>query len=380
MKSLRSPGNNPVAKREALSSQLESIDPERPIMQVTRRSFLLSAATAACAPAFLGATDKSGGKTPILGQGEHQYEAIHDWGELPRTIKYGNTHGVCEDSKGNIYIHHTVHASSESLDTMVVFDPQGKFVRSWGRQFKGGAHGLTIRQEGSEEFLYLCDFQHGIVTKRTLKGEEVFTLGYPAESDAYKPKDRSSTLAYRPTNVAIAPNGDIYVGDGYGSSFINQYNQKAEFIRTFGGLGKGDDQLDCPHGLWVDTRAETPLLVVTDRGNSRLQRFTLEGQHLDSLLGTSKMPCYLHERLGEVVIADLLSKVMILDRKNNLVASLGEGQYTSDDWKTVRNQAPGTFAAGRFVCPHGACFDHDGNIFVVEWVEAGRVTKLRRFT
>ena len=53
-------------------------------------------------------------------------------------------------------------------------------------------------------------------------------------------------MVYRPTNVAIAPNGDIYVGDGYGSSFINQYNQKAEFIRTFGGLGKGDDQIDCP--------------------------------------------------------------------------------------------------------------------------------------
>jgi len=348
-------------------------------MRVSRRSFLVTAAaSAASAPAFLGATDKAGSKAPILGLGEHQYEAIHDWGELPRTIKYGNTHGVCEDSQGNIYVHHTVHASSESLDTMVVFDHKGKFVRSWGRQFKGGAHGLTIRKEGSEEFLYLCDFQHGIVTKRTLKGEEVFTLGYPAESEAYKPKDKASAVVYRPTNVAIAPNGDIYVGDGYGSSFINQYNQKAEFIRTFGEPGKGDDQLDCPHGLWVDTRGETPLLVVTDRGNNRLQRFTLGGKHVDSILGTSKMPCYLHERDGNVVIADLLSKVIILDRKNSVVASLGDGEYSNADWSTVRNQAPGTFAPGRFVCPHGAFFDHEGNIFVVEWVEAGRVTKLKR--
>ena len=70
-----------------------------------------------------------------------------------------------------------------------------------------------------------------------------------------------------------------------------------------------------PHGLWVDTRSETPLLVVTDRGNSRLQRFTLDGKHIDSILGTSKMPCFLHERNGDVVIADLLSKVTILDRK-----------------------------------------------------------------
>ena len=133
---------------------------------------------------------------------------------------------------------------------------------------------------------------------------------------------------YRPTNVAIAPNGDIYVGDGYGSSFINQYNQKAEFIRTFAGLGKGDDQVDCPHGLWVDTRSETPVLVVTDRGNSRLQRFTLDGKRIDSIEGTSKMPCFLDERNGDVVIADLMSKVTILDRQNKVVASLGEGEYS----------------------------------------------------
>jgi hypothetical protein len=147
---------------------------------------------------------------------------------------------------------------------MVVFDERGEFVRSWGRQFKGGAHGLSIRKEGGEQFLYLCDYRHGIVTKRTLQGEEVFTLGYPAKNGAAVP--------YRPTNVAIARSGDIYVGDGYGSSYINKY--KAEFIRTFGGLGKEAGQLDCPHGLWVDTRSETPVLTVADRSNARLQRFT----------------------------------------------------------------------------------------------------------
>jgi hypothetical protein len=346
--------------------------------ELTRRSFLVKTAAAACAPAFLGATDKAGSKPPVLGQGEHQYEAVHDWGQLPRTIKFGNTHGVCEDSEGNIYVHHTVNSNSDSTDTMVVFDVDGKFVRSWGRQFKGGAHGLSICKEGSEEFLYLCDYAHGIVTKRTLLGKEVFTLGYPVESPAYQSRDRSFAVLYRPTNVAVAPNGDIYVGDGYGSSFINQYNRNAEFIRTFGGLGRGDDQLDCPHGLWIDTRAEVPLVVVTDRGNSRLQRFTLDGKRVDAIVGTSKMPCYLHERNGEVVVADLLSKVTILDRTNKVVARLGEGQYSTEDWATVRVQAPGTFVPGRFVCPHGACFDHQGNIFVVEWVESGRVTKLRR--
>jgi hypothetical protein len=348
-------------------------------MNITRRSFF-AAATAAggaalTAPLLLGTTDKTASKLPVLGDGEHLYEAIHDWGELPHTIRYGNTHGVCEDSLGHIYIHHTVHATSESLDTIVVFDERGKFVRSWGKQFKGGAHGLMLRKEGNDEFLYLCDYQHGIVTKRTLKGEEVFTLGYPAESDAYK-----QTPAYRPTNVAIAPSGDIYVGDGYGSSYVNQYNARAEFVRTFGGLGRDAGQLDCPHGLWVDTRSEPPILIVADRSNSRLQRFTLDGKHIDFILGTTKMPCNFHERNSEVVIPDLQSSVVVLNRDNNVVARLGNGEYSKEQWSTVRELAPGTFQPGRFVCPHGACFDHLGNIFVVEWVESGRVTKLRKLS
>ncbi len=347
-------------------------------MKTTRRNFLLTSGMAAAAPFIVRATDKAGTKLPILGSGEHTYEAIHDWGELPRSIKYGNTHGVSEDSQDHIYVHHTVHSTSESSDTMVVFDEKGKFIRSWGRQFKGGAHGLTLRKEGNEEFLYLCDYPHGIVTKRTLKGEEVFTLGYPAESKAYEPRDDRPAVSYQPTNVAIAPNGDIYVGDGYGSSYINQYNSRGEFIRTFGGPGKDPGQLSCPHGLWVDTRGEAPVLVVADRENGRLQRFTLDGKHIDFILGTTKAPCHFHERSGEVVIPDLQSKVVILDRSNTVVASLGNGEYTEHEADKLRERERDAFVPGRFVCPHGASFDHEGNIFVVEWVEVGRVTKLRK--
>jgi hypothetical protein len=347
-------------------------------MNFTRREFLATSALAAAGPVLLGITDKAGSNAPVLGDGAHRYEAIHDWGDVPSTIRLGNTHGVCEDSQGHVYVHHTVHATSESHDTVLVFDQKGKFVRSWGKQFKGGAHGLHLRKEGSEEFLYLCDFQHGIVTKRTLRGEEVFTVGYPAESPFYKAKNGSAP-SYNPTNVAIAPNGDIYVGDGYGSSYVNQYNSKAEFIRTFGGLGKDPGQLDCPHGLWVDTRSETPTLVVADRSNRRLQRFTLEGKHIDFIEGTTQMPCHFHEHQGDVVIPDLWSKVVILDKENKVAASLGNGDYSTDsEWRHAREQGRDTFTPGKFLCPHGACFDHEGNIFVVEWVEVGRITKLRK--
>src|ERR1700759_2414390 len=98
----------------------------------TRRSFLFS--VGAGAPLLLGMTNKSGSAKPVLGSGAYTYEVTHDWGELPPNIKYGNTHGVCEDSQGNIYIHHTVNAASESSDSMVVFDSNGKFVRSWGAE------------------------------------------------------------------------------------------------------------------------------------------------------------------------------------------------------------------------------------------------------
>src|SRR5262245_8515481 len=243
----------------------------------SRRSFLKLAGTAAAGPIVLGAADKAGAKRPVVGSGEFTYEVIHDWGEVPANIKLGNTHGVCEDSQGNIYVHHTVNASSESDDTMVVFDRKGKFVRSWGKEFKGGAHGLHILREGKDESLILCDTKRSVVVKTTLKGETVWTVEYPKESDKYAPGADGKPIRYSPTNVAVAPNGDIYVGDGYGSSFINQYSSKGAYIRTFGGKGKGPGELDCPHGLIVDRREGTPTLMVADRGNRRIQVFSLDG-------------------------------------------------------------------------------------------------------
>jgi sugar lactone lactonase YvrE len=322
------------------------------------------------------AANKSGGANPILGEGDHKYEAIHDWGMLPANIRYGNTHGVCEDSNGHIYVHHTVNASSESSDSMVVFDPKGKFVKSWGKEFKGGAHGLHIRKEGKQEFLYLCDTQRGVVVKTTLNGEEVFTLSYPKESEPYKPGADGKLIKYSPTNLAVAPNGDFYVGDGYGSSYINQYNSKGEFIRTFGGVGAEPGQLSCPHGIICDVRGAEPVLIVADRTNHRLQRFTLEGKHIDFVNGVN-LPCHFHVfRNGDMVMPDLGARVTLLDRNNRVILHLGED--ASNTWGELRKQPRDKFIPGKFVCPHGACFDHAGNIFVVEWVEVGRVTKLRK--
>lgn len=341
-------------------------------MRASRRGFVASLS----APIILGATDKAGSRKPILGEGEHRYEATHDWGELPSNIKYGNTHGVVEDSQGHIYVHHTVNDASESHDTMVVFDSKGKFVKSWGKDFKGGAHGLHIAKEGKTEFLYLCDTKRSLVVKTTLSGEEVFTLGYPNESEAYKPESDGAKKKYIPTNLALGPNGDLYVGDGYGSSYINQYDKTGKYIRTFGGPGKEVGQLLCPHGIIVDMRGKDPVLTVADRTNKRLQYFTLDGKHIGFGSGVSS-PCHFNIRKGKVVIPDLDARVTLMDEKNNVITHLG----APDDPKAaraLRTKQRDVFEPGKFICPHGACFDHAGNIFVVEWVEVGRVTKLQK--
>ncbi len=343
----------------------------------SRRRFLRQIGTGLAAPLILNATDKSGAKKPVLGSGDHTYEVTHDWGELPSDIQYGDTHGVCEDSQGRIYIHHTVFPTSEKADTMVIFDRDGKFVKSWGSEFRGGAHGLTIRREGSTEFLYLCDIKRGLVVKTRLDGEEVFTLGYPKEAEPYaRPGPDGQPIKYSPTNLAIAPNGDIYVGDGYGSSYINQYNAAGHYLRTFGGPGKEAGQLLCPHGVIVDLRGSEPLLVVADRTNKRIQRFTLEGKHVDFLYGTTA-PCNFNVyKNGDVVVPDLFARVTLMDSANQIIMELGDD--SSSDYMQTRKLTRDHFKPGKFVCPHGACFDSSGNIFVVEWVEVGRVSKLRK--
>src|ERR1700704_178539 len=209
---------------------------------LTRRGFLAAGAVVA-APYILKSQDKSGTKNPIIGEGDHKYECIHDWGNLPSNIKYGNTHSVVEDSQGHIYVHHTVYADSPSSDSVVVFDDKGKFVRSFGPMFRGGAHGLFLNKEGRDEYLYFCDEKHGIITKRTLKGEEVWTIGYPQDSKPYTKAPGAPGLNYRPTNFAIAPNGDFWVGDGYGSYYMFHYSQKGnaypKLVNTFGGPPAG---------------------------------------------------------------------------------------------------------------------------------------------
>lgn len=345
----------------------------------SRRTFIKSAGAAALAagavgPAILGATDKAGTKTAVIGTGEHTYECVHGWGQLPDTIKWGETHGVAIDSAGLIYIKHRSHADVP-VDAIVVFDPEGKYVRSFGKEYHHGGHGIDIRQEGNEEFLYLCDVFNRLVVKTTLTGEQIWKMSYPFEAGVYQKVGQFS-----PTNVAFAPDGGFYVADGYGSHYIHQYDKHARWVRTWGGAGDEPGKLKTPHGIWLDDRpGREPTLVVADRANGRLQYFTLDGKFL-SFVKEVSFPAHFDIRGSELLIPDLHARVTILDGNNQVLVHLGyDPEWTKQvlEGFKMRGQ-PERWENGRFVHPHDACYDRQGNIFVVEWVPTGRVTFLRK--
>mgnify|MGYP006272992305 CR=1 FL=1 len=335
--------------------------------------------TASMAPAILGASDKSGTKKPIIGSGEHKYEVTHGWGEVPAHIKWGETHGVAVDSQGFVYIKHRTRAAEAPMDSIAVFDPDGKFVRSWGKQYHSGGHGIDIRKEGNEEFLYLCvTVGPGRIIKATLKGEEIWVKEKPTETGKY---DDPNAL-YKPTNICFAPDGGFYVADGYGSHFIHQYDKDAKWVRTWGGFGDQPGQFKTPHGLWLDDRAgREPRIAVCDRANGRLQYFTLDGKHTEFVGGVS-FPAHLETRGDVMLCPDLHARVTLLDKDNKVITHLGYDQAWTDavldGGKFTMRGKPETWEPGKFLHPHDACFDKAGNIFVVEWVLTGRVSLLKK--
>ena len=99
----------------------------------------------------------------MLGEGEHTYEATHDWGQLPPDIEYGNTHGVCIDSQGHVYIHHTVYETSEKADTMVIFDSNGSSSRA-GASSSATALTACLFEKKDRTSFSICAISNGAVS------------------------------------------------------------------------------------------------------------------------------------------------------------------------------------------------------------------------
>lgn len=361
---------------------------DSPARSTSRREFLGTAAVGAAA--LLGAprvlTARKTDSRLVVGEGEHRYEVEHDWPRLPDRFTWQTTHNVAVDKAGNVYVIHEGRADQKDHPAIFVFDSDGKYVRSFGSQFQGGGHGIEVRDEGGQEFLYVCAYQHlKTFAKLTLDGETVWRKYAPMDSGVYaanedtQPKKIWGRDRFLPTNFAFLDDGGFLLADGYGSFYIHRYNAEGEWQSCFGGPGEGEGTFQTPHGIWVDRRpGRESQIVVCDRAHHTLQYFTMDGEYVETLTGYG-LPANAETHGSLMVVPELHARVTLLDEKNEVVARLGDdvARITGEDGKGVRGDRS-RWVDGKFVHPHDACFGHDGSIFVAEWVGTGRVSKLRK--
>ncbi len=299
---------------------------------------------------------------PIIGHGDFKYHVDKEWGvQDSLKIPVNDCHEMVQDSNGRL-----IMLTNHEKNNVIIYDRSGKVLKTWTLNLPG-AHGLTIADEGSEQFLFITDTDINKVYKTTLDGKVLIERSAPKEIEAY-----SDASKFKPTETAVAPNGDFYVADGYGGNYITQFNSKGEYIRHFGGKGQNDDQFDCCHGVTLDMRnSDNPTLLITSRSKQEFKRFTLDGKWLETI----KLPgCWICRPVikGEnlyfaVIVTKSWGKydglVAVLD-KNNKVVSLPGGQQPVYENGVLKEAV---YDGTTFLNPHDVCIDNDENIYVPQW-------------
>ena len=301
------------------------------------------------------------------GSGEYTFVSVPNWCNLPEGKQtLGPTHGgVVVDKAGNIYF--TLDAGPHGI---LVYSPDGKLQKGIGDGL-AGIHGLTIREEDGEEFIYAAHLAGKQAVKLKLDGTVVWKFGVPMESGKYQNEGQ-----YAPTAIAVAPDGSIFVADGYGQHWVHQFDKNQKYVKSFGGPGGEPGKFNTPHGIALDPRGEKPLLLVCDRANNRLQHFDLDGNFVAVITENLRLPCSVSFHGKNVAIAELQGRVTIIDEKNAAVAALGDNP-DKGQWANF-NVPPEQWKSAVFTAPHGLSYDQDGNLYVMDWNASGRVSKLER--
>ena len=313
----------------------------------------------------------------VLGSGDWQYRYDKHWSQAnPSQYPVRNCHEMEIDNSRKLYL-----LTDEPENNVIVYDLNGNVLSSWTLGMKS-AHGLTMVSEGNSQVLWICDAYSGSVVKTSLTGEVLQTLPSPHTLGIYR-----STQGYAPTQTAVADNGDIYVADGYGSQFVIQYSKNGDYIRHFGGKGKGESHLDFAHGIAIDRRQGqgNELLLVTSRRESCIKQFSLQGELVGKISLPGSFPCrpvihgnYIYIGLcwSGVHLKPNSGFVIVLDEDNKVCATLGGHAEHNEAGELVRLVSD--YSAFHHV--HDVTVDNDGHIYVCEWNARGAYPiKLHKF-
>lgn len=331
---------------------------------MNRRTFIQhTAITAGGIAYFPGLISTKGKEEGILGHNNKRYRLDKNWGQLDFTrFPVKDCHEMVQDSRGRIIL-----LTNETKNNIIIYNKKGKLIKTWGNEYPGG-HGLTLFNENGEDVLFICDNNRHQVIKTTMDGRVLMTLDYPKETGIY-----SKAEEYIPTETTIAPNGDIYIVDGYGKDYIIQYNFKGEYIRHWGGRGTEAKHLQNAHGICFDTRQkDNPVLIVTSREQNAFKRYSLTGDYIDTIDMPGAWVCrpVIH---GEYLYAAVLQSqnmlwkesgfVTILDKNNKVISNPGgsEPHYINNQLSEMQQSTK------VFKYPHDVCIDDEENLYIAQW-------------
>ena len=336
-----------------------------------RRTFLAAAGISVLAHGRTGSAPLRSASEPLqlTGNGEWTYAVVSAWGALPAGTRFGGTHGaIAQDKDGNIYV------STQSNTGVLVYRPDGHLLRKIATAYPE-IHSMVFATEGGEEYLY-ATVQKGtpeenwLFLKMKTNGAVTLKITAPPEAGFKSPNE------WRITAAVAAPDGSIFIANGYGDSRIFRFDHQGNYRASYSGKGSDEGQLDCSHGLLLDTRFDQPLLLVCDRENRRLCHFDLDGRYVDTVARHLRRPCNVSFHGDYALVSELEGRATILDRDHVPVAFIGDNPR-KEQWANY-DLAPGAIKAAEFSAAHGCLIDSQANIFVSDWNQTGRVTKLSR--
>jgi hypothetical protein len=333
-----------------------------------RRRFLPAAALALAAP-YVRAQSKTSLNGAIIGHGAHRYRLDLEWCRANRAKHpVRNCHEMVMDAQKRL-----VMITDEAKNNVLIFDKGGQVLDAWTLNLRSG-HGLTLDARDGKEFLYLCDPGSGSVVKTTLTGEVLLKLPKASECGAY-----DAAMKYAPTETAIAPNGDLYVADGYGSQFVLQFDGAGKFIRKFGGQSSqamNPGKFMQVHGVAIDARGPEPLLLCTERIRNEFHWYTLVGEYVRTVY----LPGAFMSRpviAGELLLSGVCfgmkpgdfrmwrerGFIIILDKENRVVSAPGgrQPEYDGDQVRLLLQDQP------VFRNVHDVGVDDEGSLYACQW-------------